>query len=108
MRGGVLAIFISVAMLFPAMDHAGARPRAFTLWDNDSGQWANPSAEDLAEDVSPSRGLQGSPDILPTFRKLPDAKISPPSRASTTLSPRLPVVVKTGKGSQYSARRVVR
>jgi hypothetical protein len=102
----MLAVFISVPTVFPGIDSLVARPRAFTVWDNGTGQWANPNAEDLTEDVSPLRSVQSTPDILPTFRKSLAAKISNPSRTLPTSAKPPAAAAKGGTAAQYSVRRI--
>jgi hypothetical protein len=94
MRLSMLAMLLPILPLFSTIDNAGARPREFTVWDNEKSQWTNPNAEDLAEDVSPLRSVQSNPNILPTYGKSHGGKISPLSRTLPAPAKKPPAIAK--------------
>jgi hypothetical protein len=106
MRSLILAVLLPMLPVLSAIDNASARPREFTLWDNETSQWTNPNAEDLAEDVSPVRSVQSNPDILPTFRKMLGGTVTQPSRPLPTAAKKPQAVAKGGVGPQNLARRI--
>jgi hypothetical protein len=106
MRTSILAIPFSILPLISTIDNAGARPREFTIWDNENAQWANPNAEDPAEDVSPSRSVQSNPAILPIYGKSQSGKVSPLSRTLPAPAKKPPAIAKAAVGPQNLARRV--
>jgi hypothetical protein len=106
MRSSILAMLLPILPLLPTIDNAGARPREFTVWDNEKAQWTNPNPQDLAEDVSPLRSVQSNPTILPTFRKMQGGTVTQPSRKLPTAAKKPQAVAKGGVGPQNLARRV--
>jgi hypothetical protein len=106
MRSSILVMLLPIVPLLSAIDNAGARPREFTIWDNEKSQWTNPNIDDLAEDVSPFRSVQSNPAILATFRKMQVGTVTQPSRTLPTAAKKPQPVAKGGVGPQNLARRV--
>jgi hypothetical protein len=102
------AVVIAAAAIAIGTGAAAAGPRAFTVWDNAAATWANPNAQDLADDTSPMRSEQ-SPTILPTFRKVEGAPMSSMSSVPRPLpvlaKPAPPAAKRAPAPPRYSARR---